>query len=107
MKRATARRLHDSRASIALVGAAVIAMLAGLGAVAVDLGTAYLAKVADQRAADSSAYAGALAYNASGSVPTMNTAVSNLAALNGLPAGAAVAALVPSPTGDGNSAVRV
>jgi hypothetical protein len=103
----TAVGLYERRASIALIGAAVIAMLAGLGAVAVDLGTAYLAKVADQRAADSAAYAGALAYNASGSVATMNSAVSNLAALNGLPAGAAVATLVPSPSGDGNSAVQV
>lgn len=105
--RAAVGRMLESRASIALVGAAVIAMLGGLGAVAVDLGTAYLAKVADQRAADSTAYAGALAYNASGSVTSMNSAVSNLAALNGLPAGAAVAALVPSPSGDGNSAVQV
>ncbi|MGA3000128.1 MAG: hypothetical protein ABSE20_00240 [Acetobacteraceae bacterium] len=107
VKRAAAGRLHERRASIALVGAAVIAMLAGLGAVAVDLGTAYLAKVADQRAADSTAYAGALAYNASSSVTSMNSAVSNLAALNGLPGGAAVAALVPSPSGDGNNAVQV
>ena len=38
---------------------------------------------------------------------TMNSAVSNLATLNGLPAGAAVAGLVPSPSGDGNSAVKV
>src|SRR5580698_6791232 len=95
------RLLYERRASIALVGAAVIAMLAGLGAVAVDLGTAYFAKVADQRAADSAAYAGALAYNASSSVGTMNSAVSNLATLNGLPVGAAVATLVPSPSGDG------
>ncbi len=43
------------RASIALVGGAVIAVLASLTAVAVDLGTAYLAKVSDQRAADSAA----------------------------------------------------
>ena len=107
VKRAAPGRLRERRASIALVGAAVIAMLAGLGAVAVDLGTGYLAKVADQRAADSTAYAGALAYNASNSIATMNAAVSNLAALNGLPAGAAVASLVPSPSGDGNSAVRV
>ncbi|HEX3995040.1 MAG TPA: hypothetical protein VHX39_28020, partial [Acetobacteraceae bacterium] len=107
VKRTAAGRLRESRASIALIGAAVIAMLAALGAVAVDLGTAYLAKVADQRAADSTAYAGALAYNVSSSVTTMNAAVSNLAALNGLPVGAASASLVASPSGDGNSAVRV
>jgi hypothetical protein len=82
-------------------------MLAGLGAVAVDLGTAYLAKAADQRVADSAAYAGALAFNASSSTTTMNAAVGNLAILNGLAASAAVANLVASPSGNGNNAVRV
>jgi Putative Flp pilus-assembly TadE/G-like len=96
-----------TRASIALVGVAVIAMLAAMSAVGVDLGTAYLAKVTDQRAADSAAYAGALAYNASGTLAAMNSAVANLATLNGLPAGAATASLVASPSGDGNNAVLV
>ena len=95
------------RAAIALVGAAAIAMLSAMMAVAVDLGTAYLAKVSDQRVADSAAYAGALAYNASASTTTMNSAVANLATLNGLPAGAATASLVVSPSGDGNNAVEV
>ena len=95
------------RASIALIGAAVLGMLASVTAVAVDLGTAFLAKVSDQRAADSAAYAGALAYNTTSSVATMNSAVSKLAALNGLPAGAAAASLVASPSGDGNNAVLV
>jgi hypothetical protein len=99
--------LKGKRASIALVAAAVIAVLASLAAVAVDLGGAYLEKVGDQRTADSAAYAGGLAYNASGSTTTMNSAVGNVAALNGLPAGAAVASLTASPSGDGNNAVRV
>ena len=98
---------RQHRASIALVGGAVIAALVGVTAVAVDLGTAYLAKVTDQRTADSAAYAGALAYNASGSTATMNSAVANLAALNGLPVGKAAASLVASPSGDGNNAVLV
>jgi hypothetical protein len=98
---------RQRRASIAVLGGAVIAMLGSLAAVSVDLGTAYLAKVSNQHAADSAAYAGALAYNASGSRSTMNSAVSNLASLNGLPAGAATASLIASPSGDGNNAVRV
>jgi hypothetical protein len=98
---------RQRRASIALVGAAVITMLASLAAVAVDLGTGYLAKVSNQRGADSAAYAGALAYNANGSTATMKSAASNLAVLNGLAAGAATASLVASPSGDGNSAVQV
>jgi len=98
---------RERRASIALVGGVVIAMLGSMAAVAVDLGNGYLAKVADQRFADGAAYAGALAYNSSSSTATMKSAVSNLAALNGLPAGAAVASLVASPSGDGNSAVQV
>ena len=98
---------HDRRASIALIGGAAIAMLVVLAAVAIDLGTAYLAKVADQRAADSAAYAGALAYNASNSTATMNSAAGNLATLNSLAASAVTATLVASPSGDGNSAVQV
>jgi hypothetical protein len=105
--RTSLTRRGSRRASIALVGAAVIAVLAAMAAVSVDLGTAYLAKVADQRAADSTAYAGALAYNATSSTTTMSAAVGNLASLNGLAAGAAVASLVASPSGDGNSAVQV
>ncbi len=96
----------ETRASIAVVGAAVIAVLVGMAAIAVDLGTGYLSKVANQRAADSIAYAGALAYNASGSTTMMQSAVSNLAVLNGLAAGAVTASLVASPRGDGNSAVQ-
>ena len=37
----------------------------------------------------------------------MTSAVGNLAALNGLPVGAAAASLVASPSGDGNNAVQV
>lgn len=95
------------RASIALVGAVVVGGLAGLTAIAVDLGTGYLAKVSDQRVADSAAYAGALAYNASSSTALMSSAVGNLAALNGVATGAASASLVASPSGDGNKAVEV
>ena len=101
------RPMRQNRASMAVLGAAVIAMLTGLAAIGVDLGTAYLAKVAAQRGADSAAYAGALAYNASSSLTTMNAAVGNLAKLNGFAVGAAVASLVASPSGDGNSAVQV
>jgi len=98
---------RQRRASIALVGGAVIAVLASFTAVAVDLGTAYLGKVSDQRVADSAAFSGALAYNASSSTATMKAAVGNLAALNGLAAGAATASLVASPSGDGNNTVQV
>jgi hypothetical protein len=95
------------RASIALVGIAVIGALAALTAVAVDLGTGYLAKVTNQRTADSAAFAGALAYNAGNSTVAMTSAVGNLATLNGLAASAATASLAASPSGDGNSAVEV
>ena len=86
MKRVAAGPVYERRASIALVGAAVIAMLAGLGAVAVDLGTAYLAKVADHARRTDGLCRGAR-LNASSSIATMSAAVANLAALNGLPVG--------------------
>jgi len=98
---------RQRRASIALVGVAVIAMLGGLTAMAVDLGAAYLAKVSDQRTADSAAFSGALAYNASSSTTTMTAAAQNMATLNGLAGNAASASLVSSPSGDGNNAVKV
>jgi hypothetical protein len=99
--------MHQNRASIALVGAAVIAMLISMAALAVDLGTLYLAKTAGQRTADSAAYAGALAYNASTSTTTMSSAAGNLATLNGISAGSTSASLVTSPSGNGNNAVKV
>jgi hypothetical protein len=99
--------MRQRRASIALVGAAVIAMLSAMAAVSVDLGTAYLAKVTVQRVADGAAYAGALAYNATTSRTSMSSAASNLATLNGLAGASAAASLVNSPSGDGNSAVAV
>ena len=99
--------MRQSRSSIALVGATVIAALVGLAAVGVDLGNSYVARVSDQRAADSAAYAGALAYNTSGSTTTMQSAAGNLATLNGYSSAATNATLVPSPSGDGNNAVQV
>jgi len=99
--------MHGKTASMALLGAAVIAMMGSMAAVAVDLGSAYLAKVSNQRVADAAAYAGALAYNSSGSTTVMSAAASNLATLNGLPASAIAATLVASPNGDGNNAVMV
>ena len=100
-------KMTNRRGGVALLGGAVIAMLTAMAAVGVDLGSAYQAKVADQRVADSAAYAGALAYNATGSTSRMIAAAANLVVLNGLPAGAAATNLVASPSGDGNSAVHV
>ena len=59
-------------ASIALLAAAGIAMMGGMAAIAVDLGAGYLANVSNQRVADAAAYAGALAYNSSGSATAMS-----------------------------------
>ena len=91
---------------MALLGAAVIGVLISMAAVAVDLGSAYLARLTDQRAADTAAYAGGLAYAASGSTTTMSSAAGALGVLNGLSGGAVAASLVASPSGDGNNAVQ-
>ncbi len=105
--RSMRRRDNPRRASIALVAAAVIATLATMAGVSIDLGSAYLAKVADQRAADSAAYAGGLAYNAANSANAMKSAARSLATLNGLPEESIASVMGASPTGDGNSAVQV
>jgi Flp pilus assembly protein TadG len=102
--RGLAREQHGG---IMMIAAISFTVLIGMAALAVDLGAGYLTKLADQHVADSAAFAGALAYNTSGSTTTMNSAVGNLMTLNGLAANTATAGVVSSPNGDGNSAVQV
>jgi hypothetical protein len=98
--------LHDRRATVTIIMVGMIAAVIGVGAFAVEVGSAYAARVSNQRFADAAAYAGALAYSANGnSTAAMNVAVSRIATLNGLASAAVTASVVTSPTGSGNSAV--
>jgi hypothetical protein len=97
---------RSRRATVSIIMATTIAAVIGVGAFAVEVGSAYAARVSNQRVADAAAYAGALAYSANGnSTSAMNAAVSRIATLNGLASNAVIASVVTSPTGSGNSAV--
>ena len=97
----------DTRGGISMLSAFLIVALIGCSALAVEYGRGLLSLSEDQRAADLAAYSAAAVYNAQGNSTTdMTAAANNVAALNGL-SGAATASLVTSPSGDGNSAVKV
>ncbi|HZL00181.1 MAG TPA: pilus assembly protein TadG-related protein [Caulobacteraceae bacterium] len=97
----------DRKGSVSVIGALVLPLLIGMSGLVAEFGNGVLAKTQDQRVADLAAFAGAVAYNASASTTTMNSAIDNVAVLNGLPAADVTAALVTSPSGDGNKSVQV
>ncbi len=110
MKRRNIRQLvADRRGAIAVLAAIVATSVIGLAALAVETANWYVQKAELQRIADSAAMAGALEYvkdnGATGS--PYATAAQDYAALNGVPAGNAAVSLVPSPSNDGNLAVKV
>jgi hypothetical protein len=92
---------------VSVVAALTLPVLIAIIGLVAEFGYGLHCKMEDQRVADLAAYAGAVAYGASGSTSTMNGVISNVGALNGVPASAISGALVDSPTGDGAKAVRV
>ncbi|HUC65962.1 MAG TPA: pilus assembly protein TadG-related protein, partial [Stellaceae bacterium] len=97
----------DRRGSVTAIAAALLAVLIGVAALAVEYGNGLLARAQDQRAADLAAYGAAVVYGTTSSTTTAQAAANNIATLNGIPTGGATYALVASPTGDGNQAVQV
>jgi hypothetical protein len=97
----------DRRGSVTAIAAGILAVLIGVAALAVEYGHGLLARAQDQRAADLAAYGAAVVYGNTSSTTTAQAAANNIAALNGIPTGGATYALVASPTGDGNQAVKV
>ncbi|QYE36589.1 hypothetical protein KZX46_12120 [Polymorphobacter sp. PAMC 29334] len=100
------------RGAVSLLAALTLPCLIGTAGLVVEYGHGVLEKVENQRVADLSAYAGAVAYNAATSTSTATTAMTSaaqaVAVLNGIPAAKVTAAIVPSPTGTANTnAVRV
>ena len=78
----------------------------GVAALALEYGHALLQKAEDQRVADLAAFGGALVYGSTSSSTNAASAAANVAALNGISC-SSCASVVSSPTGDGNSAVKV
>jgi Flp pilus assembly protein TadG len=97
----------DRRGSVSVIGAFLLFVMIGVGALAVEYGHGLLMKGENQRAADLAAYGGAVVYGNTSSSAAAQAAADNIAALNGIPAADATYALVASPTGDGNKAVQV
>ncbi|MGC2525311.1 MAG: pilus assembly protein TadG-related protein [Stellaceae bacterium] len=97
----------DRGGAISIIGALVLVPVVGVSALALEYGHGLLQKTEDQRAADLAAFGGALVYGSTSSSTSATGAAANIAALNGIASGGASASVIGSPTGDGNSAVKV
>jgi hypothetical protein len=103
-----AARLAVSRkGSVSLISALMFPVLIGMTGLGVEYANGVMTQVQNQRVADLAAYGGAIAYNNTSSTTSLNSAVTNIATLNGLPGNSASAALVSSPSGNGHQAVQV
>jgi Flp pilus assembly protein TadG len=100
------RFLRSRRGSLTVMSAVMMVALAGTAGLVAEFGNGLFHRIRDQRLADAAAMAGATVYDETNSNTSMNTAVSNVAALNGLN-GTIAASIVASPTGDGKQAVQV
>ena len=100
------RLFRDRRGNLAVMSAFMMVGLAGVAGLVGEYGNGLFNRIMDQRLADTAAVAGATIYDETNSSTSMNAAVSNVAALNGL-SGTVAASIVASPTGDGNQAIQV
>lgn len=98
---------HDKRGGITILSAFLIVGVIGFSALSLEYGNSLLQQLEDQRIADTAAYSGALVFNSTNSTTSANSAVGNIATLNGLSSSAATTLVGNSPTGDGNQAVQV
>jgi Flp pilus assembly protein TadG len=99
--------LRDKRGGITILSAFLIVGVIGFSALSLEYGNSLLQQLEDQRIADTAAYSGALVFNSTNSTTSANSAVGNIATLNGLSSSAATSSVGNSPTGDGNQAVQV
>ena len=105
--RRIANCFRSNRSGSVAVAGLTLPLLVGFAGLVAEFGYGLLVKVENQRVADLAAYSGALAYNSTNSTSTMNSAISNIAVLNGLPSSAVTGSLVSSPSGNGNAAVSI
>jgi Flp pilus assembly protein TadG len=101
-------RFADNRnGNVLIISALVMPFLIGMAALVTEYGSALVQQADNQRIADLSAYAGALAYNTTKSTSQMTATAVNVAVLNGVPAANVQAALIVSPKTTGINAVSV
>lgn len=93
--------------NVLIISALVMPVLIGMAALVTEYGSALVQQAQNQRVADLSAYAGALAYNATNSTTQMSAAAASVAVLNGIPAASVTASLIASPKTAGMNAVTV
>ena len=107
MARALRAFAGDRKAAVSIIAALSLPALIAFSSLVAEYGHGLLVKTENQRVSDLASYAGALAYNTTGSTTAMTAAANQVAALNGISSTSVAATLVSSPTGDGNQAVRV
>lgn len=96
----------DERGNVAVIFALTLPILIGVAALVAEYGYSLSVQASNQRTADLSAYAGALAY-ASGNSPTlMASAAKRVGELNGVDPADVAVDLVTSPRNPANRAVR-
>ncbi|HEY5411887.1 MAG TPA: hypothetical protein VIJ94_14290 [Caulobacteraceae bacterium] len=98
---------RDRKAAVSIIAALSLPALVAFSSLVAEYGHGLLIKTEDQRVADLAAYAGALAYNSVGTAAAATSAANNVAALNGVTSANVSSSVVSSPTGDGNSAIKV
>jgi len=102
------RALRGRGGAVSALAAIVLPLSLGTAGLVIEHGRGLVHKVENQRVADLSAYAGAVAYAATTSQTAMVDAARAVARMNGAPTSAVAVALVASPTGTAaTSAVRV
>ncbi len=101
------RSFRSRDGSVSVIGAVTLPVIVGFLALGADYGHGLVVKTENQRTADLSAYAGALAYASKGTTAAMTAAAQRLAALNGIKASQVTANLVASPRNAANPAVSV
>lgn len=102
------RRLLQNRdGNVLIISALIMPVLIGMAALVTEYGAALVERADNQRVADLSAYAGALAYNTNKSTDQMTATAVSVAVLNGVPATNIQVSLVASPKTAGVNAVSV
>ncbi|BCG81152.1 TadE/TadG family type IV pilus assembly protein [Mesorhizobium sp. 113-3-3] len=101
------RFLRNRDGNVLIISALVMPVLIGMAALVTEYGAALVERADNQRVADLSAYAGALAYNVNKSTSQMTATAVGVAVLNGVPAANVQVSLVASPKTTGVNAVSV
>src|SRR4051794_7341011 len=97
LKRAIGRFARERSGNVLIISALSMPVLIGMGALVAEYGGALLTRSENQRIADMSSFAGALAYAGTKNETNMQNAAKNVAVLNGIPATSVTVTLGTSP----------